>query len=392
MVHAFITSKIDIGNSLLHGITKTQLHRLQRIQNIAAKLITYTKPQDFLLLSGQRTPSEPVQFFKAPLPASDIQSLSNLLVIPNIKSYLDYNPLNHDIYWTDYNVYGDVTIPNIHMAALNSLTKTSVVNRNFQAESGDEAQSLEEICPNKWENFGDYSYLVESPTMTQPQAVSYCMTLGGQLASVQSQDVNEYLQAKAQEIGQDIWIGLEDLNAPDDTYAWIDGSGTLTDIYFTSWNSGEPNNAGNEDCATIRTDDGLWNDLPCSLSQPYVCKRLKGTNCPVGWQELDTHCYIAITTDVSFDTAAADCETRGAILTSITSQEENDFIAGDTYKCTTYTPSVPMGDEGLTKVVDHFKYLEAYFSADGSNAKELNHRIGKASDAFKELEKVETPR
>ena len=48
MVHAFITSKIDIGNSLLHGITKTQLHRLQRIQNIAARLITYTKPHQHI--------------------------------------------------------------------------------------------------------------------------------------------------------------------------------------------------------------------------------------------------------------------------------------------------------------------------------------------------------
>jgi hypothetical protein len=45
MVHAFITSRIDIGNSLLYGIPKTQLNRLQRIQNIAARMITYTKPQ-----------------------------------------------------------------------------------------------------------------------------------------------------------------------------------------------------------------------------------------------------------------------------------------------------------------------------------------------------------
>jgi len=48
MVHAFITSKIDIGNSLLHGITKSQLHRLQRIQNIAARLVTYTKPHQHI--------------------------------------------------------------------------------------------------------------------------------------------------------------------------------------------------------------------------------------------------------------------------------------------------------------------------------------------------------
>ena len=49
-------------------------------------------------------------------------------------------------------------------------------------------------------------------------------------------------------------------------------------------------------------------------------------------------------------------------------------------------PSIPLGNEGITKVVDHFKYLGAYCSADGTNAKELNHRLGKASGTFRELD------
>ena len=52
------------------------------------------------------------------------------------------------------------------------------------------------------------------------------------------------------------------------------------------------------------------------------------------------------------------------------------------------TPAVPLGNEGIVKVVDHFKYLGAYSSADGSNAKEINHRIGKASGTFRELDLV----
>ena len=38
--------------------------------------------------------------------------------------------------------------------------------------------------------------------------------------------------------------------------------------------------------------------------------------------------------------------------------------------------------------MDHFKYLGAYCSANGTNIKELNNRIGKASGAFRELDKV----
>ena len=48
MVHAFITSRLDIGNSLLYGIPKSQLYKLQRIQNIAARIITYTKPNQHI--------------------------------------------------------------------------------------------------------------------------------------------------------------------------------------------------------------------------------------------------------------------------------------------------------------------------------------------------------
>ena len=40
------------------------------------------------------------------------------------------------------------------------------------------------------------------------------------------------------------------------------------------------------------------------------------------------------------------------------------------------------------KVVEHFKYLWAFSSADGANVKKLNNRTGNAAGAFRELEKV----
>ena len=38
LVHAFVTSKLDINNSLLHGLPDNLLSRLQRVQNAAARL------------------------------------------------------------------------------------------------------------------------------------------------------------------------------------------------------------------------------------------------------------------------------------------------------------------------------------------------------------------
>ena len=43
LIHAFITSKLDYCNALLCGLPTSQLNRLQRIQNIAARIASLTK-------------------------------------------------------------------------------------------------------------------------------------------------------------------------------------------------------------------------------------------------------------------------------------------------------------------------------------------------------------
>ena len=48
LVHAFISSRLDYCNSLLYGLPKKSLDRLQRVQNMAARLITSTKITDHI--------------------------------------------------------------------------------------------------------------------------------------------------------------------------------------------------------------------------------------------------------------------------------------------------------------------------------------------------------
>ena len=48
LVHAFVTSKLDYGNAVLHGLPSTLLSRLQHVQNAAARLITGTKKFDHI--------------------------------------------------------------------------------------------------------------------------------------------------------------------------------------------------------------------------------------------------------------------------------------------------------------------------------------------------------
>ena len=48
LVHAYVTSRLDYCNSLLFGISKDLIYKLQRVQNTAARLITRTRKFDHI--------------------------------------------------------------------------------------------------------------------------------------------------------------------------------------------------------------------------------------------------------------------------------------------------------------------------------------------------------
>ena len=48
LVHAFVSSKIDSNNGLLYGITKDKIHKIQRVQNAAARIVSRTPKYDHI--------------------------------------------------------------------------------------------------------------------------------------------------------------------------------------------------------------------------------------------------------------------------------------------------------------------------------------------------------
>ena len=97
----------------------------------------------------------------------------------------------------------------------------------------------------------------------------------GYLITVTSQAESDYITPRLEGAS---WLGSSDA-ATEDDWRWVTGpeagtafwsgdpSGSPVGGAFTNWNSGEPNDAGdNEDCGQFLTGGeatGQWNDLPC---------------------------------------------------------------------------------------------------------------------------------
>ncbi len=102
---------------------------------------------------------------------------------------------------------------------------------------------------------------------TWSQAEADCVKQKGHLIAIHSQQVQDFVAAQAFAIQDtDWWIGLSD-SKNEGTFVWSNGS----KLDFMNWNGGEPNNAGDEDCANMTPGAGGWNDLFCENTRPYVC-------------------------------------------------------------------------------------------------------------------------
>jgi len=137
-----------------------------------------------------------------------------------------------------------------------------VVNMGSPAHTktiGESVYELYEIA----RSFGDAKEFAESLTLNGVK---------GHLPTISSKEegdaISEFLQTT---IVNTVWLGASDaetegnwvwVSGPDNNSVfWQDGTAKL----FVNWNQGEPNNVGEEDCATF-SKDGTWNDVQCEPS------------------------------------------------------------------------------------------------------------------------------
>ncbi|XP_072019677.1 uncharacterized protein [Amphiura filiformis] len=127
-------------------------------------------------------------------------------------------------------------------------------------------------CPAGWNTHGDYCYYVSSEAVTFGDAQTACLGMNAMLTSIHDQDEQEFLSDLVAAGNGQKWIGLNDIDV-EGTFTWIDG----TPLDFEFWAIYQPDNdQGMEDCVHLKnggSNTGLWNDIPCSDTYKYICKK-----------------------------------------------------------------------------------------------------------------------
>ncbi|XP_036960552.1 galactose-specific lectin nattectin-like [Acanthopagrus latus] len=120
-----------------------------------------------------------------------------------------------------------------------------------------------------WARYGSRYFVVESRSLTMADAELNCIRLGGNLASIRSYSEHAWIRALIRTVlgsNRAAWIGLFDA-VQERKWLWTDG----TQIRFTRWARGQPNNyRGREHCTYINNGD-YWNDYQCNVRLPSVC-------------------------------------------------------------------------------------------------------------------------
>jgi hypothetical protein len=121
--------------------------------------------------------------------------------------------------------------------------------------------------------YGGHQYWVSNNTTSWQDAKTACETAGGHLATIGSSGENDFATLAAEYVGSDcggLWIGLTDA-AIEGTFVWV----TAEPLSYTNWYSGEPNNDGDQDYATMQCPAsgktvGQWDDAQGTVLFRYL--------------------------------------------------------------------------------------------------------------------------
>jgi gliding motility-associated-like protein len=141
------------------------------------------------------------------------------------------------------------------------LRKVTYSNSSFSPSTSSRTVKLSLNSALPFSGNGHYYEYISSTGITWGNAKTAAeglryFGLQGYLVTLTSLDESNFVISKL--LGQG-WLGASD-NATEGTWKWVSGPENGTTLSYTNWNTGEPNDAGGEDCAQFLAT-GKWNDL-----------------------------------------------------------------------------------------------------------------------------------
>ncbi|XP_059189845.1 galactose-specific lectin nattectin-like [Centropristis striata] len=154
------------------------------------------------------------------------------------------------------------------------LTSGLWIEGNAQDENSDDAQDdCCKSCPEGWTQFGQKCYMFHFNPKTWGEAERFCTTMGGNLASLHSDEVHDFLMETITRMTgtkTNTWVGAYDATQ-EGVWLWSDGS----KFEYKAWSAVEPNNwAGKEHCMEMNfMGKDYVNDAGCDKKKSFVCAR-----------------------------------------------------------------------------------------------------------------------
>ncbi|XP_055346481.1 macrophage mannose receptor 1-like [Paramacrobiotus metropolitanus] len=117
---------------------------------------------------------------------------------------------------------------------------------------------------------------------TFDEARSKCIALGGDLATIRTEEDQKCIAPYSQYAELGMWIGLQNKagsTGATNIWHWVDQYDNAEPVTYVNWMTNEPNGWG-ATCAEMYPN-GYWNDESCSARRGYVCQAVRNRTATV---------------------------------------------------------------------------------------------------------------